>query len=62
VIEAPQALMNGVSPLVCLLAVNQENEMKVSDRLRNMIDRPCHFVSVFAPADIWRELDWLETL
>jgi SAM-dependent methyltransferase len=61
-IDAPQALMNGVSPLVCLLAVNHENEMKVSDRLRNMIDRPCHFVSVFAPADIWRELERLETL
>jgi hypothetical protein len=44
------------------LAVNQENEAKVSSRLREDIKRPLHIVSIFAPSDIWAELDRLETV
>jgi len=50
------------APLVCLLAVNHENEAKVSDRLRDNLKRPLHIVSIFAPSDIWRELDRLESV
>jgi hypothetical protein len=40
--------------------VNQENEAKVSGRLRENVKRPLHTVSIFAPSDIWSELDRLE--
>jgi hypothetical protein len=40
--------------------VNQENEDKVSSRLRENVKRPLHIVSIFAPSDIWSELDRLE--
>jgi SAM-dependent methyltransferase len=61
-IRSPQALRSGSTPLICLLAVNQENEAKVSGRLREDIKRPLHIVSIFAPSDIWAELDRLETV
>jgi hypothetical protein len=42
--------------------VNHENEAKVSGRLRESLTRPLHIISIFAPSDIWRELDRLESL
>ena len=59
-IRAPQDLATRSDPLVCLLAVNQENEAKVSARLRETLKRPLHIVSIFAPSDIWSELDRLD--
>jgi SAM-dependent methyltransferase len=59
-IGAPGELNSSNSPLVCLLAVNQENESAVSQRLRENLKRPLHIVSIFAPSDIWSELDRLE--
>lgn len=61
-VQRPDALKKADAALVCLMAVNSENEAKVSDRLRKVLDRPLHIVSVFALADIWRELDRLEAL
>ncbi|MGX1164867.1 hypothetical protein AB7M16_001133 [Bradyrhizobium sp. USDA 372] len=40
--------------------MNQENEAKVSSRLRENAKRPLHIVSIFAPSDIWSELDRLD--
>src|SRR5437868_1382223 len=59
-IRSPEDLRGKSEPLVCLLAVNHENEAKVSGRLRDTLQRPLHIVSIFAPSDIWRELDRLE--
>jgi SAM-dependent methyltransferase len=61
-IGAPEQLNAGSNPLVCLLAVNQENDAKVSQRLRQNLDRPLHVVAVLAPAEISGELDRLETI
>ena len=59
-IRSPEDLRAQSAPLVCLLAVNHENDAKVSGRLRENLTRPLHIVSIFAPSDIWRELDRLE--
>jgi SAM-dependent methyltransferase len=61
-IGSPEQLGASSAPLICLLAVNQENEAAVSDRLRESLKRPLHIVSIFAPSDIWSELDRLETV
>ena len=61
-IGSPEALRSGSTPLICLLAVNQENEAKVSNRLREDVKRLLHIVSIFAPSDIWAELDRLDTV
>jgi hypothetical protein len=61
-IRSPEDLHAKSAPLVCLLAVNHENEAKVSARLRANLTRPLHVVSIFAPSDIWGELERLESL
>jgi SAM-dependent methyltransferase len=61
-ITSPEELRGSSAPLICLLAVNQENEAVVSDRLRANLKRPLHIASIFAPSDIWGELDRLETV
>ena len=61
-IRSPEDLHAKSAPLVCLLAVNHENEAKVSARLRANLTRPVHLVSIFAPSDIWGELEQLESL
>lgn len=61
-IRSPDVLKTSKAPLVCLLAVNNENEAVVTAKLKNMLDRPHTIVSIFAPADIWQQLDLLETL
>jgi SAM-dependent methyltransferase len=61
-IASPGELSRSSVPLVCLLAVNQENEAVVSNRLRENLKRPLHIVSIFAPSDIWNELDHLENV
>ena len=61
-IRSPDELKKSSSPLLCLLAVNNENEAKVSAKLQDMLERPLTILSIFAPADIWRELDRLEKL
>lgn len=58
-IRSPKGL--GAEPLVCLLAVNQENEADVKSRLCDIMGPLVEFGSVCAPNDIWSELDRLET-
>lgn len=62
-IGPPQTLNGSTAPLVCLLAVNNENEAKVTERLREIVDgRQATIISVFAPADIWQGLSQIEAL
>ena len=61
-VRSPDDLKTSSSPLVCLLAVNNENEAVVTSKLEGMLDRPHKIVSIFAPADIWGQLALLETL
>ena len=62
-IRSPNELKQSSAPVVCLLAVNNENEANVSAKLKDMqLKRPLTISSIFAPADIWRELDRLEAL
>lgn len=58
---ASPATLKGSALLICLLAVNNENEEKVSKKLCELVDRPT-ILSVFAPADIWHELKRLEAM
>ena len=45
-IGSPEQLNDSTTPLICLLAVNQENEDKVSRRLRENLKRPLWIVSI----------------
>jgi hypothetical protein len=61
-IRPPDELIKSSTPLICLLAVNNENEAKVCDRLKDLRHRALTVASIFAPADIWRELDRLDAM
>ena len=56
------SLAESERPLVCLLAVNNENDDKVTAKARSLSDRPAIFVSLCGPKDIWAELERLERL
>ncbi|MFX8786074.1 hypothetical protein ABTM90_19840, partial [Acinetobacter baumannii] len=47
-VRSPDDLKTSSSPLVCLLAVNNENEAVVTSKLEGMLDRPHKIVSIFA--------------
>jgi SAM-dependent methyltransferase len=51
-IRPSAALAEGRGPLVCLLAVNNENEDKVAARVLAAVDRPVMFVTLCSPKDI----------
>ena len=51
-IRPPKVLGEGTGPVVCLLAVNNENEDKVEDKVREAVDRPVTFVTLCSPKDI----------
>ena len=59
-IRPSESLGERDGPLLCLLAVNNENEAKVVARARAAAKRPMDFVSLCAPRDIWRELEALQ--
>jgi hypothetical protein len=61
-VRPPDALKDFSGQQVCLLAVNNENEARVSARLRDALKRRVEIFSIFSPADIWGELSRLETL
>jgi 2-polyprenyl-3-methyl-5-hydroxy-6-metoxy-1,4-benzoquinol methylase len=44
-------------PFLCLLAVNNEHEAKVSARVRELARAPAHIFTALSPADIQAELD-----
>jgi len=59
----PMTVLNDQSsPLICLLAVNNENDEKVSAKLRSSLTRPHSIVPIFAPGDLWGGLKQLESV
>ena len=60
VIYPSQSLNEMKKPVVCLLAVNHENEEKVMRRFAVLKHDRIRFVSLFAPMDIHGELNRLE--
>jgi len=61
-IRDPSVLADGTSPILCMLAVNNENEERVKRRLGEIVSRGVHFASLCAPSDIWRDLAAVEGL
>lgn len=59
-VRSPDSLNRGSGPVVCLLAVNNENEDKVCARLQALVRRPITFVSLCSPRDIEQGLAGLE--
>ncbi len=59
-IRPSSALADGTGPLIVLLAVNNENEVRVRAQIAERTTRPVHVISVCGPADIWSELERLE--
>jgi hypothetical protein len=59
-IRPPSSLNDGTSPLIVLLAVNNENEAKVRANIAQRTKRTVHAISTSGPADIWSELERLE--
>jgi len=59
-IRPSSALAEGTGPIVVLLAVNNENEVRVRAQIAERTTRPAHVISVCGPADIWAELERLE--
>ncbi len=51
-IRPSSVLSEGSGPVVCLLAVNNENEDKVEAKIRETADRPLTFVTLCSPKDI----------
>jgi cupin fold WbuC family metalloprotein len=56
-----EMLADGSAPIICILAVNNENVRKVRERVQGITDRPVHFISPCGPSDIWAELEELES-
>lgn len=59
-IRPPQVLADGRGPVICLLAVNNENEDKVSAKVRAMAERPVVFLTLCSPKDINAQLARLD--
>jgi hypothetical protein len=58
----PSVLAEGTAPILCMLAVNNENEERVKRRLGEILSRSVHFASLCAPSDIWQDLAVIESL
>jgi len=59
-IRPSSSLDDGTGPLIVLLAVNNENEVRVRANIAERTTRPLHVISTSGPADIWSELARLE--
>lgn len=59
VIENPENIKNIAKPITCLLAVNNENEKAVIERISQLTNQKITFSSLFSPKDIWFELESL---
>ena len=59
-IRPSAALVEADWPQLCLLAVGNENEENVKDRVLKSAKSPIKFASIFGPTDIWRELESIE--
>lgn len=58
-IRSPRAVSGPETPLLCLLAVNEENESAVKARLKPLVKGPVSFASLLSPNDISGELERL---
>ena len=58
-IRTPDVLKDSSNPIICLLAVNQENESIVKQKMKNNSSAKIKFVSLFSPKNIWLELEKL---
>ena len=61
-IHDPSVLADGTAPILCMLAVKNENEERVKRRLGEIVPCGVHFASLCAPSDIWRDLAVVESL
>ncbi len=59
-VKPSQLLAQEASPILCLLAVNNEHEEKVAARLRASTAVPPIVFTALSPSDIWAELDRVE--
>lgn len=55
-IRSSTALAEGRGPMICLLAVNNENEDKVTAKVLDAVDRPVTFLTLCSPKDINAQL------
>ena len=60
-IYAPIKTQGLKGPVICLLAVNMENELTVRQRLSD-INANVVFVSVLSPSDIWAQIEKIARL
>ena len=61
-IRSMESVFSDNERMVCILAVNQENEEKVKTRVRGLCPDNVEFISACIPGDIWGDLDRLDTL
>jgi SAM-dependent methyltransferase len=61
-IRSPDSLRAANGTTIVLLAVNNENEAKVTARIAELAGDRAHVVSVCGPRDTWSELERLEAL
>jgi SAM-dependent methyltransferase len=61
-IRASETLASARGSTIVLLAVNNENEGRVSERIREVAGDRAHVVSVCGPRDTWSELQRMEAL
>ena len=59
-IVAPQTLAASRGPVLCALAVNNENEARVRARLDGILGAQVRYLSICGPANVWDELDRAE--
>ena len=56
-VEPPTKIGDASGKVVCLLAVNQENEQLVKSRVQTLRQTETRFLSLCSPSDIWADLD-----
>jgi 2-polyprenyl-3-methyl-5-hydroxy-6-metoxy-1,4-benzoquinol methylase len=61
-IASSQTFAGAREPIVCVLAVNNENEARVRARFDRIVGAPVTYVSPCSPADIWLDLERLEDI
>jgi hypothetical protein len=58
-IRPPGVLAEDIRPTVCLLAVNNENDAKVTARVKKLLGDQAIVLTLLSPADIHKQLDSL---
>ena len=60
-IASPEIFADGSGPIVCVLAVNNENEAKVRARFDAVVGDRASYLSPCVPSDLWGDLAALES-